>query len=94
MPLETTIDFSGPTFIPQVLSNQAFRDQGYLLGTSSTRSSLYYAVVNPRKHRLYSWKKDWFLLPWKVLYPYEYSARELRPIVFTNGPQMGLGGGT
>jgi len=73
--------FSGRSFIPQILQDSKFRNNGVIYGSNK---GLYWAVVNPRKHPLYVWEKKG-----KDTDAYSKSALALGSVVFSNGPQMG-----
>lgn len=49
----------GPRFFPNVLKDQTFQREGVLFGMDpGGQIGLHWAVVDPRKHKLYVWEKD------------------------------------
>ena len=68
-------------FIPRVLSDPDFRNNGVLYGN---KSDMYWAVMNPRRHPLYVWWKQYD----NAIGAYKMAALKLSAVAFTNGPMM------
>jgi hypothetical protein len=77
MPIDVNYDVAGRTFIPQVLTHQKFRQNGYLVGEAS---GIYYIVIDPGRHVMHVWQED--------SSGYVQTAKSLGACGFSNGPMM------
>jgi hypothetical protein len=71
----------GNQFIPKVLADTVFKNNGVLYGDND---DLYWAVVNPNSHPLFVWAKKGN----NKIGAYAAAAIKLGAVVFTNGPMM------
>lgn len=76
-----SLERDGALFIPKVVSDSRFARQGVLWGSAS---DCLWAVLNPRAHPLFVWRKAGSAPP-----AYGRSSRSLDATIFTNGPMMG-----
>ena len=68
----------GPLFFPNILLDENFQKQGIIWGTESYgQIGLHWAVVDPRRHKMYVWEKNQS--------NFVKAAYSLGASVFTNG---------
>ena len=73
---------SGPAFMPAVVSDPDFQQNGILYGNDQ---GLHWAVVDVDRRALFVWQKTW---KGKDCDTYQESAKQLLVVVFSNGPMM------
>lgn len=77
----------GPRFFPNALRDPVFVRDGVLFGMDPGRDKgIYWAVVDPRRHTMYVWRKDTDDFP--------TAARHLGASVVTNAPFLLYAGGS